>query len=295
MDSWCPGGVQTTSLINDCPLGTGTPTTQTSSLAGCVVIPCDPCGGSNPDLYITSQLSVFKQPAWQPGFGSTQNTAELQCTLDSTDPVICSQTAQGCVTNDIAIDNQGNYLVLGRSKSSGTGTGWVIKIDPSKIVAGQPCPYTVLLNNLVQPWAGFGAAPRSDLFYGLGDGAVFTVQVAGGTANILGSVSNVNFTGAADVTAGPDGKIYAVVGSNGAYEIPVDSNYIPTGTTTQLNGGGLNMAGAFCTSVEPYGVSGTNADAYSFLNNTPPSYNNVGGSGFTSGITGTAVAPVCGF
>ena len=52
---------------------------------------------------------------------------------------------------------QGNYILLGRRKGSGTGTGWVIKVDPTKIVPGQPCPYTVLISELQQPWAGLGA------------------------------------------------------------------------------------------------------------------------------------------
>lgn len=44
--------------------------------------------------------------------------------------------------------------------------------------------------------------------YGIGDGSVFTVQVDGDTAQIVGQVTDPNFTGAADVTAAPNGDIY---------------------------------------------------------------------------------------
>jgi len=277
----------------ECPLGTGTPTNISSVSTECVVIPCDPCGEENPDLYLTAALSIYKQPAWTTTIPPGTNSAELMCTLNSTDPAICGP-ALGCVTNDIAIDNQGNYIVLGRRSSS--GAGWVIKVDAESIVPGEPCPITVLLGNLAQPWAGLGAAPRSDLFYGIGQGQVFTVQVQDDDASIIGSVSNSNFTGAADVTAGPDGNIYAIVGT-AAYLVPVDANYIPTGTPTMVASGGLlNGAAAFCTSSEPYAVSGTNKNVFEFLDQT--SFTRVGGSGFNvagDGVTGAATAPVCGF
>lgn len=53
-----------------------------------------------------------------------------------------------------------------------------------------------------------GAAPKSNLFYGLGAGSVFTVEVNGDTASIIGQANNAAFTGAADVTSDSQGKIY---------------------------------------------------------------------------------------
>lgn len=53
-----------------------------------------------------------------------------------------------------------------------------------------------------------GAAPQSNLFYGIGDGSVFTMQIEGDTATIVGQVTDVGFTGASDVTADAQGNIY---------------------------------------------------------------------------------------
>lgn len=293
LDHYCEGGPQPEPVRVECPLGLGTLFPNATSINECVVLPCDPCGEANPDLYITSALSIYKQPAWEEGLDKRAETAELQCELDRTDPALCTTQAEGsCTLNDIAIDNQGNYILLGRRSSS--GTGWVIKVKPEDIVPGEPCPYSVLINTLAEPWAGLGAAPESNLFYGIGDGQVFTVQVNETSAGIIGSVSNPAFTGAADVTAGPDGNIYAVVGTK-AYEIEVDADYKPTGTTSVVATGGITTgAAAFCTSEQPYGISGTNADVYEFLNTPDGSFDNVGGSGWDSGVNGAAVAPVCG-
>jgi hypothetical protein len=106
----CTGGAQPVPELVDCPFGTGTLTGATSAYdpGQCVVLTCDPCGQQNPDLYLTSGLSVYKQPAWGPSLPST-DSAELQCTLDNTDRFICEQTSS-CTLNDIAIDNQGCVL-----------------------------------------------------------------------------------------------------------------------------------------------------------------------------------------
>lgn len=107
LNNICTGGTQPAPELVDCPLGTGTVDGATSAFdpAQCVVLPCAPCGALNPDLYLTSDLSVYKQPAWARGFSGSQNTAQLQCTLDNQDPFICELTAS-CTLNDIAIDNQ---------------------------------------------------------------------------------------------------------------------------------------------------------------------------------------------
>lgn len=200
----CGGGTQPAPELVDCPLGTGTITGEFSAYdpASCVVLPCNPCGSTTPDLYLTSKLSVYKQPAWAPGLPLDTDTAELQCTLDQTDTFIC-QVTSSCTLNDIAIDNQvrgserapskakgranrlkrtnhhkhtyihipqGNYILLGRRKDSGTGTGWVIKVDPKDIVPGEPCPYTVLLGELQQPWAGLGACMFALVVCGISHG-----------------------------------------------------------------------------------------------------------------------------
>jgi len=292
-DYYCEGGPQPEPVRVECPLGLGTQSPDAMSIDDCIVLACDPCGSDNPDLYLTSALSIYKQPAWEEGLNKRAETAELQCELNRTDPIICtSQAAGSCTLNDIAIDNQGNYILLGRRSSS--GTGWVIKVDPDAIIPGKPCPYTVLIETLAKPWAGLGAAPMSNLFYGIGDGQVFTVEVNETSAGIIGSVSNSAFTGAADVTAGPDGNIYAVVGTT-AYEIEVDDDYKPTGTATVIATGGITTgAAAFCTLKQPYGISGTNSDVYEFLATPDGSFDPVGGSGWDSGINGAAVAPLCG-
>lgn len=77
--------------------------------------------------------------------------------------------------------------------------------------------------------------------------------------------------------------------------IPVDANYLPIqgGITQVADGGIVNGAAAFCTSQEPYGISGTNADVYEFVNNGG-TFSNVGGSGYVGGVNGAAVAPICG-
>lgn len=103
----CGGGTQPGPELVDCPLGTGTITGEFSAYdpASCVVLPCNPCGATTPDLYLTRRLSVYKQSAWTPGLPLDADTAELQCTLDNTDPFICQLTSS-CTLNDIAIDNQ---------------------------------------------------------------------------------------------------------------------------------------------------------------------------------------------
>lgn len=104
----CTGGAQADPELVQCPLGTGTASGATEAYdpAQCVVLPCDPCGAATPDLYLTSKLEVYKQPAWTTTIPTTANTAELQCALDDQDPFICQQTSS-CTLNDIAIDNQG--------------------------------------------------------------------------------------------------------------------------------------------------------------------------------------------
>ena len=293
VDHYCEGGNQFTPERVECPFGQGTVLVNATSVDDCIVLDCLPCGSATPDVYLTADLSIYKQPAWTEGLGTSTNTAELQCTLDRTDPFLCTTQAAGsCTLNDIAIDNQGDYVLVGRRSSSSSATGWVIRVDEANIVPGEPCPYTKLIDTLAKPWAGLGAAPKSNLFYGLGDGQVFTVEVNATSASILGSISNPAFTGAADVTAGPNGKIYAVVGNN-AYQIDVDANYIPTGTTSSVASGGIGSgAGAFCTSTEPYGVRGTTGVVYDFLGAS--TFSSVGGSGRNGGVNGAAVAPVCG-
>lgn len=91
-------------------------------------------------------------------------------------------------------------------------------------------------------------------------------------------------------------KSQAVVGNKGGYSIPVDSNYLPIeqDITLEATGGILNAAAAFCTAEQPYGISGTTADAYQFVNNGG-TFTRVAGSGLDAGVNGAAVAPVCGF
>lgn len=159
INNLCSGGSQPTPRLVECPTGTGTLAGETSAYdpGQCVVLPCDPCGAAAPDLFLTSDLSVYKQPGWTTGIPTGTDTAELQCTLDNQDSFICQLTSS-CTLNDIAVDNQGNFLLIGRRKGSGAGTGWLIRVDPEEIVPGEPCPYTVLIGDLEKPWTGLGAS-----------------------------------------------------------------------------------------------------------------------------------------
>lgn len=155
-DSICPGGVQPNVLR--CPDGTGTLSDTAFDVAQCVVLPCDTCPDASPDLYLTEDLSVYMQPAWQESIPTSQNSAQLQCTLDRADTFLCATLDEGpdrCTLNDVAIDNHGGIILAGR-RAVNTGTGWIIRVDPDQIVTGQFCPYTVLIDQLPEPWSSLG-------------------------------------------------------------------------------------------------------------------------------------------
>ena len=95
--------------------------------------------------------------------------------------------------------------MLGRTGGSYSTSGWVVRISKDQ-VAGQPCVYDVLLQGIV-PYAGLGAAPNSNLLYAIGDNSVLTLKInTDGTLSTAGQLSVPGFTGAGDITAGPDGK-----------------------------------------------------------------------------------------
>lgn len=81
--------------------------------------------------------------------------------------------------------------------------------------------------------SGLGAAPKSNLLYGIGDRAVFTVQLfQDGTAVIVSQLAFAGFTGAGDITSAPGGAVYAVSGAGkNAYQVVVDGNFYPTSVT----------------------------------------------------------------
>ena len=92
----------------ECPFGLLPTVIPPLSAADCAVKACNPCGSAAPDLYQTGDLSIYVSPAWTPA--TPVDSATLVCTLDSTDPVLCSQKSQSqnaaCTTNDIAVDAQ---------------------------------------------------------------------------------------------------------------------------------------------------------------------------------------------
>ena len=93
----------------------------------------------------------------------------------------------------------------GRPGGSYSTSGWGVRISNDQ-VAGQPCVYDVLLQGIV-PYAGLGAAPNSNLLYAIGDNSVLTLKInTDGTLSTAGQLSVPGFTGAGDITAGPDGK-----------------------------------------------------------------------------------------
>lgn len=107
-NSICPGGVQPN--IMQCPYGTGTLSDKAFDPAQCVVVSCDPCPSTRPDLYMTDDLKLYKQPAWQEGISTSQESAQLLCEFDRADNFLCAGNqntgSDRCILNDIAIDNQ---------------------------------------------------------------------------------------------------------------------------------------------------------------------------------------------
>jgi hypothetical protein len=95
--------------------------------------------------------------------------------------------------------------VLGRTGSTSSTSGWIIRI-PAGQAPGAPCAYELVQTGIV-PYAGLGAAPNSNLLYAVGDNSVLTLQIQpDGSLTTAGSIPVDGFTGAGDITAGPDGK-----------------------------------------------------------------------------------------
>ena len=94
--------------------------------------------------------------------------------------------------------------MLGRTGGAYSTSGWVIRISKDQ-VAGQPCVYDVLLQG-IEPYAGLGAAPNSNLLYATGSNSVLTLKInTDGTLSTAGQLSVPGFTGPGDITAGPGG------------------------------------------------------------------------------------------
>ena len=83
---------------------------------------------------------------------------------------------------------------------------------------------------------GLGAAPKSNLLYGIGDQAVFTVELfQDGTAAIVSQLAFAGFTGAGDITSAPGNLVYAVSGAGkNAYQVNVDANFYPTSVSAAI-------------------------------------------------------------
>jgi len=231
--SYCGGGPQASPVRADCTTGLTTLNATAATSAECFAyecdpgtlpinpaVPplnqtmcevkvCDPCGATAPDLYMTGKLGVYVSPDWTNT--TAANTATTLCTFDPLDPTLCSQRSTSaraaCTTNDIAIDAAGDIYVLGRTGGTYATSGWVIRIDPASTVPpGQPCKYEVLLSG-IEPYAGLGAAPNSNLLYATGSNSVLTLKIeTDGTLSTAGQLAVPNFTGAGDITAAPDGK-----------------------------------------------------------------------------------------
>ena len=83
---------------------------------------------------------------------------------------------------------------------------------------------------------GLGAAPKSNLLYGIGDGTVFTVKLfPDGTASIVSQLAFAGFTGAGDITSAPGNLVYAVSGAGkNAYQVFVDGSFYPTSVSAAI-------------------------------------------------------------
>lgn len=88
----------------------------------------------------------------------------------------------------------------------------------------------------VKKKTGLGAAPKSNLLYGIGDGTVFTVELfPDGTASIVSQLAFAGFTGAGDITSAPGNLVYAVSGAGkNAYQVFVDGSFYPTSVSAAI-------------------------------------------------------------
>ncbi|KAF6251764.1 hypothetical protein COO60DRAFT_1628811 [Scenedesmus sp. NREL 46B-D3] len=294
---YCTGG-EVPNTRTQCPDFTGTNSTTASTPEACVRLACQPCGFAAPDVYFSATNSgqnynagVYMVRGW------TRTTADGSgievCRFNQTGAGRALFNCSDCAINDIAATNQGDLLVAGRRSAT---SGYLLKLILAEQVAGQPCKYTVLINNTGTVWNGLGAGPRSNLFYGVGGGAsggIFTVELAAnGSANIVGVFpTTVVSSGAADITAAPDGKVYVVNSPNlvgTAYEVTVNpTTFAPTGLIGPIaaNGTANGLPAAFCTSAQPIAASSSNF-AYQFV---PPADNgrfiNIGRTGAGDGCT----------
>ena len=122
--------------------------------------------------------------------------------------------------DDIAMDGQGNLLVLGRSKNS-TG-GWLVMVDPSDpATASGACKYTFvasLTKDVGQTWSGLAAGLFTNQFYAMGRGRVLqiTLTAPSGTVNAVITIgSSASFPAframaSGDLAVGPDKQLYIV-------------------------------------------------------------------------------------
>jgi hypothetical protein len=139
--AWCPGGPQDTPKRTECPAGNSTSTATASSPTECFsyvceagtlplldpprnqtdcgVVQCNPCGAANPTVYYSGGLSIYQVSSWQNSTSpdpTQAGDATLLCTLDRTDPLLCSQKSSAlnaaCTTNDIAVDGAGELVVV---------------------------------------------------------------------------------------------------------------------------------------------------------------------------------------
>ena len=159
-----------------------------------------------------------------------------------------------------------------------------------------PSPFPSPTQKKRKKKTGLGAAPKSNLLYGIGDGSVFTVELfPDGTAAIVSQLAFAGFTGAGDITSAPGNAVYAVSGAGKvAYQVLVDANFYPTSVSAAIATTGSVYPGAFCTASAPLAVSSFSVfgRVSSFLSG---SFVAVGNSGQVTGtgLTGAAVAPVC--
>ena len=194
-----------------CPDFYTTNTTTSTSGDVCALGACDACSTDpSPPVYFTTggDKSIYYTDSWTGG-----GTISKNCAFNTTDFDII---------NDIAIDANGDLILIVR-KGSSKASGRMIKVrasdvqppDPNRIctyenliVGGFPDPLNPSI--LGSAWAGLGSGPVSNIMYGCSGNAIFTVDVSTNPPTYLGVLpmpANAPL-GAADITLGPDGKLY---------------------------------------------------------------------------------------
>ncbi|GBF96269.1 hypothetical protein Rsub_09064 [Raphidocelis subcapitata] len=288
--AYCPDGV----ARMDCPDFETTRFTNSTAASDCLVTECSPCSGATPQVYFTTgkDMSIWRTDAFIVG-----GTLDKMCYFNSPD---------FDTINDIAIDANGDAIVIVR-KGSSDSSARMIKVRTSTLPSPDPnrvCEFEDLLvggfpdplnpNKTGDAWAGLGAGRKSNIMYGSNGNTIFTVDVSTSPPKFLANLATNLGGGSADITLGPDNNLY-LAQNNLMYRITLAADGItPTGIE-QIHENGSNMAGAFCTSEQPYA---TENSQFHKLVEMYPTYERGGPMLFNpdtnvGGFSGAATVPSC--